>query len=120
MKTITELLDHKRAQISWVCRPTVDSSGRPCIVRIARIVVVPPADGAGRLYIGVTDWGADSEQPAEQYIGVASGFGYDKRTAALVGAKVGGVELGDHCDHKQRPTLRELCDLNRWEIIGNW
>jgi hypothetical protein len=41
-------------------------------------------------------------------------------TAALAGARVGGVELGDHCDHKGRPTLDHLRYAQGWEVIGNW
>ena len=96
MKTIGELLDHKRARISWFCCATLDAEGKPKILKIARIVRVPPADGAGRLYVGVTDW--PNNEFAGHYIGVAAGFGYDKITAALAGARIGGVELGDHCD----------------------
>lgn len=35
---------------------------------------------------------------------------------------VGGVELGDHSDHKGRPNLRELLDSKRadgWDIFGS-
>ena len=118
-KTIGDLLNHPRANVTWVCRAVTSASGTPYIVRLARIVAVPPKDGMGRLYVGVMDWGVDGLADCHKHIGVASGCGYDKVTAALSGARVGGVELGDHCDHKGRPTLRALADANGWELLGN-
>ena len=119
-KTITDLLDHPRANVAWVCKPGRDSKGEPTIVRIARIVRVAPRDGMGRLWIGVTDWGPEGQDDAVQSISAAGGCGYDKVTAALAGARVGGIELGDHCDHKGRPTLDHLRYSQGWELIGGW
>lgn len=85
---------------------------------IARIVWAPPADGMAALRVAVYDYGPDGEGTAAVQIGAASGCGYDKSTAALAGLTVGGVELGDHCDHKGRPTLRSAERAHGWTILG--
>ena len=140
---VCNLLNHARAEVTWVCRPVyryvpadrLDLSGyetraeceRYCggkarrvlrIQRIARIVVVYPIDGAGRLRCAVTDWGLSAQGEASHYYGSASGYGYDKLTAALQGATIGGIEIGDHSDYRGRATLRDLCRSKGWEIIG--
>lgn len=112
---VCNLLNHKRAEVSWVCRP-----GRGRIIRMTRIVIVYPIDGAGRLRVAVTDWGrkGDNYEPTQHYA-TAGGYGYDKLTAALAGAHVGGRELGDHSDHKGRPILPDLCRKRNWQCIGS-
>lgn len=109
---VCAILNHDRTRVAWVCRVT---DGK--IEKFARILTQYPRDGAGRLTVCVTGW----ETPGEvrHHIGRAGGFGYDKRTAAMSGAFVGGVELGDHCDRKGRPTLRDLCAARGWEVIGD-
>jgi hypothetical protein len=122
-KQTIAILDHKRAVNSYVCVAVVDSDGKPSIERIARITAVFPADGAGKLRLAVTDWGpaeAPFEDGARQYVVQASGYGYDKLTAALSGTSVGGVELGDHCDSYGRKTLDALCQQKGWEWIKGW
>lgn len=112
------ILDHPRATQEWVVRPIM-VNGKPAIERLARIATVYPRDGAGRLRVVVTDWtNLTPEGDPMHHIGTATGYGYDKRTAALAGATVGGVELGDHSDHHGRPTLGELCLRNGWELFG--
>lgn len=119
---VVKILDHKRAETGWVVRPSLDSGGRPCIVRIARVTCVHPADGAGRLTVLVTDWG-DGASEAKHYINRVSGYGYDKFTAATSGSTIGGVELGDHSDPDGRPTFRHLMMVQKWEtfnVPGGW
>jgi len=119
MKTIRDLLNHDRARTSWICRAGLSSDGKPEICRIARIVVVPPRDGAGRLYVGVTDWGTDGTAHSPvHFVNMATGYGYDKRTAALEGATVGGFTLGNHCNRNGCLTLSALCNREGWEEIG--
>lgn len=117
VSTVRSIMDHKRAQTSWICRAIIGADGRPKIEKLARIVRVCPVDGMGRLRVAVTDW-ADGE--CNHYVGSASGCGYDKTTAALDGCKVGGIELGDHCDPDGHPILSDLCRAQGWEHIGGW
>ena len=112
LSVIVKLLDHPRAVTSWILRPALDASGAPVIVTVARIVKVYPRDGAGTLRVAVTDWGHDGNGNPAHYIGKAGGYGYDKLTAALAGATVAGIELGDHCDHAGRPTLDRVVNDN--------
>lgn len=85
---------------------------------IARIVWAPPADGMAALRVAVYDYGPDGASTASVQTSAASGCGYDKSTAALAGVTVGGVELGDHCDHMGRPTLDRAARVNGWTILG--
>lgn len=95
-------------------RPQVKAE--PAIVRLARIVIVDPIDGAGPLRVGVTSWTPGED--AQHHIAAASGYGYGKTTACLVGAVIDGIELGDDCDHKGRPTLQDAIRANGWESFG--
>jgi hypothetical protein len=88
---------------------------------IARIVWSLPADGAAPLRVAVFDWGPDGQGRCEPVAGTASGFGYDKAAAALTGLKIGGVELGGHCDPKGRPLLADAAREHGWTIArGSW
>ena len=62
----------------------------------AVINVAYPADGAGLLRVFVIDAFSDTGLRTCTE-GTASGYGYDKLTAALRGLFVDGVELTDHC-----------------------
>ena len=109
-KTIRDLLNHPRAEISHILRAELRDDGTPFINQIARLVTVYPRDGAGRLYVGLTVWGYDSDGgrvETTHEVGHASGYGYDKRTAAMCGMHLRGIELGDHSDHKGRLNLRD-------------
>lgn len=92
----------------------------PKIVRMACLCWLPPAKGHGELplHVAVTDWGGDGQGPARTFVRSASGYGYDKTAACLAGCTVGGVELGDHCDYRVRPTLDALCQQRGWERVG--
>jgi hypothetical protein len=108
---VCKILNNDRTRVAWVCR-VVDGK----IDKMTRILTQYPRDGAGRLTVCVSDWEGGE---VRHHIGRASGYGYDKRVAAMSGSYVGGVELGDHCDHKSRPTLRDLCAERGWEVIGD-
>jgi hypothetical protein len=114
---VSSILNHDRVAVSWVCRAVIGADGKPTIDKFARIAAVYPKDGAGRLRVAVTDW-REGEGPVH-HVSAVSGYGYDKLTAALTGATVGGVVLGDHCDHAGRPTLRDLAHREGWEVIGS-
>lgn len=117
LSAVSAILNHDRAVTSYVCRAVLGDDGKPKIERIARLVCVYPRDGAGRLRVALTAWvpGADPIH----HVATASGYGYDKLTAALAGGIVGGFTLGDHCDRNGCPTLRDLCYREGWEIIGS-
>lgn len=101
---------------------------------VATVTVQFPRDGAGRVLVNVRNITCDAQQrTADRYAatygkrrkgdgadmdglhlwmqdGSASGYGYDKQTAALAGLIVDGHTLGDHCgtvpeDEKKRERL---------------
>ena len=118
---VRKILDHKRAVATWILAPVL-RDGKPAIDKVARIVWALPADGAGRLSVCVTDWGmpdGTDYRSGTHYVGHAGGYGYDKSTAALCGCRVGGVELGDHCDSQGRMRLSDLVHQQGWlEVSG--
>lgn len=117
---IMKILDHDRCETTWIARAVLRSDGTPRIERIARVAVVYPRDGAGRLRMAVTDWGKlDAHGSPAQYVSAVSGFGYDKLTAALDGCTLGGFEVGDHCNSRGAPTPGELVAREGWSVFGN-
>jgi hypothetical protein len=80
---------------------------------MARLVSVATAATTRVL---VQDWGPNGDGPVNNYTGSAGGYGYDRMTAALAGATVGGVTLGDHCG--ENPTLGALASARDWQVIG--
>jgi len=116
LSEVVKILDNPRTVTDWVVRAEIGEDGRPVIQRIARIAWVFPRDGAGRLRVALTDWG-HPDKPA-QYVGSASGWGYDKMTAALVGGTIAGIPLGDHCDPEGRRDWRGLIRDIGAELIG--
>ena len=120
-KTIGDLLNHPRAEVAHILRAELRADGHPFINQIGRIVTVYPRDGAGRLYVGLTVWGYDSDGgrvETTHEVGHASGYGYDKRTAAMCGMHLRGTELGDHSDHKGRPILRDALRALSADMYG--
>lgn len=83
--------------------------GKPEI--LASIIIAYPVDGAGPLRVAMASGGKWSYS-------VAKGYGYDKLVAAMAGMVVGGHELGDHSDHKGRPTLQDLCRVQGWLYLA--
>ena len=59
----------------------------------ARIVFAYPADGAGKLTVFVHEYGK------EMQTGSASGYGYDKKSAAINGLSIGDFTFKDSGDH---------------------
>ena len=121
---VCDLLNHPRAEVTWLCRPGVDDNGNPRIIRMARIIRVPPRDGAGRLRVGVTDWGESGNGEPAHYYGSASGYGYDKTAAALDGCTLGGVKVGNHSNRDGAPVWNQVANRVKrnegWEFIGNF
>jgi hypothetical protein len=120
---IAKILNHKRAEIGWVVRADIGADGKPCIVRMARVVCIWPVDGAGRLTVAISDWGHDGQGEAKHYTATANGYGYDKFTAATEGMSIGGIPLGNHCDRNGRGTFRAVVNDNGWDtfnIPGGW
>ena len=96
----------------------MSTDGKPCIVRMTRVTCVYPVDGAGRLSILISDWGIDGNDEVKHYVNHASGYGYDKFTAATTGTTIGGIEIGNHCDHAERATFRDLLYTQKWEAFN--
>ena len=69
--------------------------------------------GESRCQVDV--WHMDST-PLQQ--GSASGYGYDKFTAALSGLTIDGHTLGDHCGDRKAAGLKYLTDLGYTVIKG--
>jgi hypothetical protein len=105
---VVRLLDHPRAQVSWVCRAEGDK-----IVRMARLVSVTTN---AKTRVLVQDWGPDGNSAVSNYIGAAGGYGYDRMAAALSGATVGGATVGNHCE--ENPTLGAVASAQGWQVIG--
>jgi len=85
----------------------LDSDGN----HVANVTIRYPADGAGRLYAYVHWLGT------EMVRGSASGYGYDKATAALAGAVRDRQQSGVHSHEAQQDFLDALAKdgAQRWD-----
>ncbi len=110
LSRVVKVIDHQNAKVAWVCTVQGDK-----IVKIARLAQI--WGRTGTVTVAVSDWGPGGDTyPPAHHISRFGGYGYDKVTAALSGATIGGVALGDHCGDS--PTLGQICDQNGWQIIG--
>lgn len=100
-----DLRDHPEARVDSVIRYR-DVDGNVTTPKVvARIVYVPCSRKRSTYRVQVYDWGEHGDAFFGAQDGRARGYGYDRRTAAMAGLVVAGVELGDHCDAQGRPTL---------------
>lgn len=107
---VVQIIDHQNAQVAWVCA-VKDGA----IVKIARLAQV--WGRTGTVTVATTDWGPEGDTyPPVHHLARAGGYGYDKVTAALSGATIGGVPLGNHGG--DNPTLGQVCQKNGWVIVG--
>lgn len=109
--TVDKMRQHPRKEEGRLWKvernPDTGNLDKTCLFSV---VVNYPRDGAGRLKVGVSDWSTPYPHDNSHWYGWAGGYGYDKLTAALCDAVVMGQELGDHSDHKNRPTLKAFVD----------
>ena len=77
-----------RAGVKIVIHP--DKPGK-----FAKILTAYPRDGAGKLTVYIHDFFGDYGSDVQT--GTASGYGYDKFTAAIQGLHIDGIEMTDHC-----------------------
>lgn len=68
-----------------------------------------------RVQVVVINYG-DQWAVQSLHYGVAGGYGYDKLTAALAGARVGNVVLADHGGGGM--TIGEAAVENDWKLLG--
>lgn len=73
--------------------------------RTARVIFQHPRDGAGRLVVVVRESGSNGENKLPQ-TGSASGYGYDKMSAAIAGMDVCGHIMQDGGEHWDNELLR--------------
>ena len=106
------LENHARACTGHVIKTGDD--GKP--QTLAKLVVVYPVDGAGRLRVALFD-SAMPDGKRWSYA-TASGYGYDKLGAALAGMTCGGIPIGDHSDHAGRKTLSDICYQQGWLYLA--
>lgn len=83
---------------------------------LARIVVKYPNDGAGTLHAMCETWD-DKGQYSVEY-GKASGYGYDKKTAALSGFVIAGHRLADHCGSVETKAMKKASTLLKQQMAG--
>lgn len=73
--------------------------------------------------VTIYNYGERDEDDKFVQTGRASGYGYDKRTAAMAGMKIDGIEITDHCarrdeDGNPRPAGLSIFELSDdYEVI---
>jgi hypothetical protein len=70
---------------------------------------------SGRVQVVVINYG-DQWGLQSLHYGSASGYGYDKLTAALAGARIGDVVLADH--GRGSMTIVDAASANGWKLCG--
>jgi len=114
---VLRLAEHERCQTSYVVRPVseeeVQKGYSPSIKTLAHIHVVRPPKGHGEraLRVGVQSW---HNGEVFYHYAEARGYGYDKLSAALQDASIGGHVLAHGSD-----TLRRLASKNGWTLLGD-
>ena len=86
MATETYIRDKANVSVSVI----LDRKG----VHVATVRWLFPRDGAGTVRCEVQTPGQGIT-----YRGRAGGYGYDKRTAALAGAVIAGIQIANHCGY---------------------
>ncbi len=76
----------------------LDPSKKEENLYVGKILVSYPKDGMGNLKVNVFDWTGDDSQV---HYGSASGYGYDKLSAALHNIPFGKIVFKDHPEEWQ-------------------
>lgn len=105
---------HPRMEESRMWRVRIGDDGKLRSDCLFAVIVTYPRDGMGRLAVGIADYTIPYPSEDGYWYGTASGCGYNKVTGATIGGKIMGVELGDDCDYKGRPTLKAFVDSLRF------
>ena len=82
---------------------------------VATVQVKYPKDGAGTLYARCETW-SDGKRIVQN--GKASGYGYDKKAAALRGFEIEGHVLADHCGFVEPEAMKKAKYLLDQQMIG--
>ena len=102
------VMDHDNAQRAFVVA-LVEGS----IQEIARVYIL--RSKSGRVQVVVLNYGYGLSLQSLHY-GDAGGWGYDKLTAALAGARIGDVVLSDH--GRDGAGLHDAAYANGWRCFG--
>ncbi len=102
------VMDHGSTRTAYVLT-VIDG----CIHEIARAYIL--WSKSGRVQVVVINYG-DRWAMQSLHYGSASGYGYDKLTAALAGARIGDVVLSDH--GRGSMTIVDAASANGWKLCG--
>lgn len=102
------VMDHNNTRTAYVLT-VLDGT----IHEIARAYIL--WGKSGRVQVVVINYGDRWAMQSVHY-GSASGYGYDKLTAALAGARIGDVVLADH--GRDGMTISEAAFENDWKLCG--
>lgn len=102
------VMDHDNTRTAYVL--TVRDGA---VWEVARVFIL--WDRSGHVQVVVINYGNQLAMQSLHY-GSASGYGYDKLTAALAGARIGDVVLTDH--GRDGLTITEAASANGWVLRG--
>lgn len=102
------VMDHNNVRVAYVLTVLAGS-----IQEVARAYIL--WGKSGRVQVVVVNYGDQCVLQSLHY-GSASGYGYDKLTAALAGARVGNVVLTNH--GRDGLTITEAACANGWKLCG--